>query len=77
MKRWSRIFPILAAIALGLAHFPETASAAPSPEGALAALQFQSGGVGKENRRTKPGSYQAKLVFVNPKGEYFALPCEM
>ncbi len=72
MRRWSRFFPILAATALCLALFPETASAAPSPEGALASLQFQTGGVGHENRRMKPAGYQAKFIFVNTKGEYFA-----
>ena len=72
MRRWSVFLPILATIALCLALLPDAARAAPSSDSALASLQFRSGGVGHEGRRMKPAGYQAKLVFINTKGEYFA-----
>ena len=72
MRSWKLLLPPLAAAAFCLALPLETARAAPSPDGSLASLQFLSGGVGYEGRRMKPAGYQAKFVFVNTKGEYFA-----
>lgn len=68
MKCPKPLFPLLAAAAI-FALSPLEAAPAENP---LASLQFQSGGVGAENRLTKPAGYPAKLVFVNEKGEYFA-----
>ena len=72
MRSWKLLLPPMAAAVFCLALPLETARAAPSPNGSLASLQFQSGGIGFEGRRAKPAGYQAKFIFVNAKGEFFA-----
>ena len=72
MKSWKLLLPALAAAAFYLALPLEAARAAPASNGPLASLEFQSGGVGYEGRRMNPAGYQAKFIFVNARGQFFA-----